>query len=141
MPQYSVYEGEVVVAEGFNDCNNKFNVNRLHKPGVRLPAPLLGLEELQRMNQLQQQRPVQCMVAAGPFTARGDLLYEGLQELMLKVRQEAPHVLLLLGPFVDGMNAERTLIFSCFAMGVLATLGCLFSAAWVLMETEVCPVP
>ena len=38
---------------------------------------------------------------------------------------------------VDGMNAERTLIFSCFAMGVLATLGCLFSAAWVLMETEV----
>ena len=25
---------------------------------------------------------------------------------------------------VDGMNAERTLIFSCFAMGVLATLGC-----------------
>mmetsp|Transcript_2319 Transcript_2319/g.6082 ORF Transcript_2319/g.6082 Transcript_2319/m.6082 type:complete len:226 (+) Transcript_2319:91-768(+) len=38
---------------------------------------------------------------------------------------------------VDGMNAERTLIFSCFAMGVLATLGCLFSAAWVLMETEI----
>ena len=42
---------------------------------------------------------------------------------------------------VDGMNAERTLIFSCFAMGVLATLGCLFSAAWVLMETEVRPTP
>ena len=39
---------------------------------------------------------------------------------------------------VNGMNSERTLIFSCFAMGVLATLGCLFSAAWVLMETEVC---
>ena len=38
---------------------------------------------------------------------------------------------------VEGMNAERTLIFSCFAMGVLSTLGCLFSAAWVLMETEV----
>ena len=38
---------------------------------------------------------------------------------------------------VNGMNSERTLIFSCFAMGVLATLGCLFSAARVLMETEV----
>lgn len=46
------------------------------------------------------------MIAAGPFTARGDLLYDGLQELMSKVRQEAPHVLLLMGPFVDGMNED-----------------------------------
>merc|ERR1712205_15358 len=38
---------------------------------------------------------------------------------------------------VDEMNAERSFIFSTFAVGVLATLGCLFSAAWVLMETEV----
>ena len=58
---------------------------------------------------------------------------------------------------VDQMNAERTTIFACFAVGVLATLGarrrrrripasppnavvcagCLFAAAWVLMETEV----
>lgn len=38
---------------------------------------------------------------------------------------------------VDAMNAERTMIFACFASGVLATLGCLLSATWVLMETEV----
>ena len=38
---------------------------------------------------------------------------------------------------VEGMNAERTLIFAAFAIGTLACLGCLFSAAWVLMETEV----
>lgn len=38
---------------------------------------------------------------------------------------------------VDGMNAERTMIFAAFAIGTLACLGCLFSAAWVLMETEV----
>jgi len=38
---------------------------------------------------------------------------------------------------VDSMNAERTFIFSCFAIGVLATLGCLLSASWVLMEFEV----
>lgn len=38
---------------------------------------------------------------------------------------------------VDGMNAERSFIFTCFALGVLATLGCLFSAAWVLMEEMV----
>ena len=29
---FSLFEGEVVVAEGFNDSNSRFNVNRLHKP-------------------------------------------------------------------------------------------------------------
>ncbi|KAL1515688.1 hypothetical protein AB1Y20_002305 [Prymnesium parvum] len=38
---------------------------------------------------------------------------------------------------VDEMNSERSFIFGTFAVGVLATLGCLFSAAWVLMETEI----
>lgn len=41
---------------------------------------------------------------------------------------------------VDEMNSERTFIFSAFGIGVLATLGCLFSAAWVLMEPEVASV-
>uniref|UniRef100_A0A7S2N243 Uncharacterized protein n=1 Tax=Haptolina brevifila TaxID=156173 RepID=A0A7S2N243_9EUKA len=38
---------------------------------------------------------------------------------------------------VDGMNAERTFIFASFGIGVVSTLGCLLSAAWVLMEPEV----
>jgi len=38
---------------------------------------------------------------------------------------------------VDEMNAERNFIFGTFAVGVLATLGCLFAAAWVLMEPEI----
>lgn len=38
---------------------------------------------------------------------------------------------------VDEMNKERSYIFVCFGLGVLATLGCLFAAAWVLMESEI----
>jgi len=38
---------------------------------------------------------------------------------------------------VDEMNRERPFIFMCFGVGVVATLGCLFSAAWVLMEKEI----
>ena len=57
-------------------------------------------------SEMQQQKPIQCMVAAGPFSSKGDLLYDGLQELMAKVRQEMPHVLVLMGPFVDGMNED-----------------------------------
>ena len=52
--QYSVYEGEVVVAEGFHDSNSKFNVNRLHKPIVRKPQDLYSLEYLRKFNEMQQ---------------------------------------------------------------------------------------
>ena len=38
---------------------------------------------------------------------------------------------------VDEMNSERTFIFASFGVGVVATLGCLLSAAWVLMEPDV----
>lgn len=41
---------------------------------------------------------------------------------------------------VDEMNNERTFIFASFAVGILATLGCLLSAAWVLMEPEIATV-
>jgi len=33
VPQYSLFEGEVVVAEGFMDAK-KFNVNRIWKPAI-----------------------------------------------------------------------------------------------------------
>jgi len=29
-----LFEGEVVVAEGFNDSNSRFNVSRIHKPMI-----------------------------------------------------------------------------------------------------------
>ena len=41
---------------------------------------------------------------------------------------------------VDEMNNERTFIFATFGVGVLATLGCLFAAAWVLMEPEIAAI-
>jgi hypothetical protein len=33
VPQYSLFEGEVIVAEGFMDTK-KFNVNRIWKPAI-----------------------------------------------------------------------------------------------------------
>lgn len=32
VPHFSVFEGECIVAEGYNDNNSRFNVNRLIKP-------------------------------------------------------------------------------------------------------------
>ena len=41
------------------------------------------------------------MVASGPFTSRQNLRYDTLQDLMTLVRRDQPHVLVLMGPFVD----------------------------------------
>ena len=30
--EYSLFEGEVIVAEGFNDMHGNMNVNRIRKP-------------------------------------------------------------------------------------------------------------
>lgn len=36
---FSLFEGEIIVAEGFNDSNSRFNVSRIHKPQINPPAP------------------------------------------------------------------------------------------------------
>ena len=41
------------------------------------------------------------MAACGPFTVNNELSYEGLKDLMVKVREEQPHALVLSGPFLS----------------------------------------
>lgn len=36
--QFSLFEGEIIVAEGFNDSQNRFNVIKIHKPAIN-PSP------------------------------------------------------------------------------------------------------
>lgn len=49
-----------------------------------------------------------CIVAAaGPFTSKDDVLFEPLQAVLNHCAERPPHVLLLLGPFVD---AEHPLV-------------------------------
>ena len=103
---YSLFEGEVVVAEGFNDSNSRFNVNRLHKPQVIPPKELHEFETLKTCHEMQQGKAIQTMVASGPFSSKVNLCYDSLQDLMGLVRRDQPHVLILLGPFCDTQNED-----------------------------------
>lgn len=47
------------------------------------------------------QEGLSMLVAAGPFTSKDDTLYEPLQAVLDHCSERPPHVLLLLGPFVD----------------------------------------
>ena len=44
------------------------------------------------------------MTAQGPFTNNQSLSYQPLKDLLLKVKQERPHSLVLMGPFIDCQN-------------------------------------
>jgi len=101
VPQYSLFEGEVIVAEGFCDTK-KFNVNRIWKPAVSLVnPPTFTNEELQLHQKSQAGKAVQIMMACGPFTVNHELSYEALKDLMTIVNRDQPHALILSGPFVN----------------------------------------
>jgi len=36
---FSLFEGEVIVVEGSNDSNSRFNVSKIHKPLINAPCP------------------------------------------------------------------------------------------------------
>lgn len=48
--------------------------------------------------------PVQVVVACGPFTTSSNLLYEPLTDFLTTLRDNPPHVLILLGPFLDASH-------------------------------------
>lgn len=49
---YSVYEGEIVVVEGFPEPNNssKFNVSRIHKPNSLTRGSSISFEEIKNVS-------------------------------------------------------------------------------------------
>mmetsp|Transcript_8238 Transcript_8238/g.13795 ORF Transcript_8238/g.13795 Transcript_8238/m.13795 type:complete len:135 (+) Transcript_8238:834-1238(+) len=102
VPHYSLFEGEIIVAEGQTDTK-KFNVNRIWKPEIKRHS-LFTRSQLQEASQLQRNKSIQIMVACGPFTVNNELTYDGLKDLMQVVVRDMPHTLILTGPFASQTN-------------------------------------
>jgi len=107
VPFFSLFEGEIIVAEGFQDSNSKFNVNRIFKPEANtISKPLYDYDFLKKCQTMQQQKALSVMVASGPFTTADSLSYDALRDLFELVQRDRPHTLVLLGPFLDGGNND-----------------------------------
>lgn len=102
--QYSLFEGEIIVAEGFMGQNNKFNVNRIHKPEAREPAQNFTSQELMLYKSKSANRAIQVIIGSGPFTEHENLGYDSLRDLLDIVKRDRPQVLILVGPFLDQNN-------------------------------------
>ena len=104
---FSVFEGEIIIAEGFPDSSSsKFNVNRIFKPLIMPPPASHTLDSLKKFNELSQSKDMQLMIACGPFTTDDSLSYQPLKDLLEVVKRDRPHGLILMGPFLDQLNQD-----------------------------------
>lgn len=53
---------------------------------------------------------LQIVVAAGPFTSTDNISFEPLDKLVQYAKEHKPHVILLIGPFLDDAHVENFVI-------------------------------
>lgn len=85
VPQFSLFEGEIIVAEGFMDTK-KFNVNRIYKPtAVPVNQPIFSKQQLMQYNANSCSKALSFSVVCGPFTVNNELSYEALKDVIALV--------------------------------------------------------
>lgn len=92
----SLFRGQVVVVDGVNNGPHTRYIAQSVYSIANPDAQLLSDAE-----NVLRSRELHLMIGAGPFTAKEDLSYEPLTELLRQVKVRQPHVLVLVGPFVD----------------------------------------
>jgi len=94
LPRYSFFPGQTVLAEGTNPSGKSFIPSRLVSaaPAEAKPAAVHLVED------------ISIFVAAGPFTTADSDAYEPLEDFLNLVKEQRPHVCILLGPFIDAKN-------------------------------------
>lgn len=103
VPSFCFFPGQIVGVQGVNSDGKGLVVSKV------LEAPLLPMvatprEELIEFNYSQTKldgKPMNVLIAQGPYTLDDNLLYEPFTELMSDLKRERPDVVVLLGPFVD----------------------------------------
>lgn len=102
-----VAPGMIVVAEGVNKNGTKFDVHCMYDNSAMITTGNGELGQSAASKVQQSQNPcnsthmARVMAAAGPFTLPGNLKYKPLDDFLKIVEEIKPHVVILIGPFVD----------------------------------------
>lgn len=91
---FSLFPGQIVGIKGTNPTGSKLLAQELID-GKLPPDPSFPITVTPSTG------PIQLVVASGPFTTSSNLLYEPLTDFLTTVRSNPPHVLVLMGPFLD----------------------------------------
>lgn len=93
--RYSVFPGQIVAVEGVNTAGSALMAKELFVKGY---APLAESPNLSA--------DLKVYVAVGPFTPSDNLNYQPLWDLMERVAEEEPNILILVGPIVEYTHPE-----------------------------------
>ncbi|RCI02079.1 DNA-directed DNA polymerase alpha subunit pol12, partial [Rhizopus stolonifer] len=94
LEQYSLFPGQIVGLYGRNTNGEVFSVERILLPP--LPEPCAPMQA--------DNRPLEMITAAGPFTLNDDLSFQPLEDLLQMCATQKPDVILLMGPFVSSQH-------------------------------------
>nr|XP_031846629.1 DNA polymerase alpha subunit B [Nomia melanderi] len=92
---YSVFPGQIIAVEGTNTAGNALLAKELFVQGY---APFVDAPKLTG--------DLRVYVAVGPFTPSDNLNYQPLWDLMERVAEDEPNILILIGPFIDYTHSE-----------------------------------
>ncbi|KAM9963944.1 hypothetical protein ACTFIW_005585 [Dictyostelium discoideum] len=97
IPDYSMFSGQVVMAESKKIAGSHFYyTNKLYTPN---PLPFFS--------QRKECGDINVMIASGPFDLQKSTPdYTPLDDLCNVVSNKKPHILLLMGPFIDESNVH-----------------------------------
>ncbi|CAG8538593.1 5122_t:CDS:2, partial [Scutellospora calospora] len=107
---FSLFPGQILGIQGNNKLYDEFNVNKVLEAEFIVTKifemPLLPMyrtltSEIVDYNTKLNGKPLNVVIAAGPYALETGFEYEPLRELIKKMAQEKPDILILMGPFVD----------------------------------------
>ncbi|XP_067008644.2 DNA polymerase alpha subunit B isoform X2 [Anabrus simplex] len=99
VPQYSLFPGQIVALRATNPTRSVAVGQQVYSNAV-LPLPV------NRPTLAGSNGPLEMVIAAGPYTPSSTLTYQPLEDLMEYLKKHEPHLIVLIGPFVDSMHTQ-----------------------------------
>nr|POE62428.1 dna polymerase alpha subunit b [Quercus suber] len=105
IPNYDLFPGKIVALRGTNVSGEYFVVTEvltlpLLPPAASSPAEL-EVHQKRLSSADGETRPLDILVASGPYTADSDLSFKPLEAILAKAEAQVTDVLILTGPFLD----------------------------------------
>jgi DNA polymerase alpha subunit B len=104
LPKFDLYPGQIVVIRGTTNANgSEMIAEELYENGSPT-STTSSVRELRNFS--SDNKPIEMLVAAGPFCVVDNLEYEPLDDFADVVVAKKPDIVLLIGPFVDTTNTK-----------------------------------
>lgn len=114
--EYSLFPGQVVAVQGNNPTGKRIVVssvisppsNPVFKTDVDIPGKsyIHSIFEAKTVHVETETGPMNVLAACGPFTFADDLDFAPLHDLIKQVNEMNPHLVILMGPFLDVKNKK-----------------------------------